>query len=238
VVSDELWELVEPLLPRRERRFRYPVRRRLPDRQCLSGILYVLHTGIPWHDLPAELGFGSGVTCWRRLEEWQRAGVWDRLQRTLLTKLRAPIASTSAGRSWTPARCRPKRGRQDGPEPGRPGPAGLQAPPPHAAGVPLAVSLSGGNRNDITQLIPLVDAVPAIAGTVGRPRRRPRALVADRGCDHDAYRRHVRRRGIRPLIARRRTAHARAGPAALAGGAQPRLAASVPAPARSIRAPG
>jgi transposase len=88
VVSDELWGLVEPLLPARERRFRYPGRRRLPDRECLSGILYVLHTGIPWHDLPPELGFGSGVTCWRRLEEWQEAGVWERLHRLLLTRLR------------------------------------------------------------------------------------------------------------------------------------------------------
>lgn len=93
VVSDELWELIEPLLPAPpQRRFRYPGRNRLPDRDCLSGILYVLHTGIPWHDLPAELGLGSGVTCWRRLEEWQAAGVWERLHRVLLTKLRAADA--------------------------------------------------------------------------------------------------------------------------------------------------
>ena len=89
VVSDEFWELVEPLLPVRERRFRYPGRRRLPDRECLSGILFVLHTGIPWQDLPPELGYGSGVTCWRRLEEWHQAGVWERLHRLLLTELRA-----------------------------------------------------------------------------------------------------------------------------------------------------
>lgn len=89
MVSDELWGLIAPLLPTRERRFRYPGRRRLPDRQCLSGILYVLHTGIPWLDLPQELGFGSGMTCWRRLEEWHQAGVWDALHRLLLTKLRA-----------------------------------------------------------------------------------------------------------------------------------------------------
>jgi len=92
VVSDELWERVAPLLPARERRFRYPGRRRVPDRACLSGILYVLHTGIPWQDLPTELGFGSGVTCWRRLEEWQRAGVFDALHRVLLTELRAADA--------------------------------------------------------------------------------------------------------------------------------------------------
>ena len=92
VVSDELWELIEPLLPRRERRFRYPGRKRLPDRECLSGILYVLHTGIPWQDLPPELGFGSGVTCWRRLEEWHQAGVWERLHRLLLERLRSADA--------------------------------------------------------------------------------------------------------------------------------------------------
>src|SRR5437867_12463086 len=88
-VSDELWELGAPLLPRKERRFRYPGRKRLTDRQALQGILFVLHTGIAWTHLPQELGFGSGVTCWRRLDEWQRAGVWERLHQGLLARLRA-----------------------------------------------------------------------------------------------------------------------------------------------------
>lgn len=89
IVPDELWDVVEPLLPRRERRFRYPGRKRFPDREALCGILFVLHTGIAWQQLPAELGFGSGVTCWRRLDEWQRAGVWEQLHQLLLTRLRA-----------------------------------------------------------------------------------------------------------------------------------------------------
>jgi transposase len=89
VVSDELWELVEPLLPKTQRRSRYPGRKRLPDRQALCGILFVLHTGTPWMHLPQELGFGSGYTCWRRLDEWQRAGVWEKLHALLLTRLRA-----------------------------------------------------------------------------------------------------------------------------------------------------
>jgi transposase len=89
VVSDELWELVGPLLPTRERRFRYSGRKRLPDREALQGILFVLHTGIAWQHLPIEVGFGSGVTCWRRLDEWQRAGVWDKLPALLLRRLRA-----------------------------------------------------------------------------------------------------------------------------------------------------
>ena len=89
VVSDELWELVEPLLPRRERRFRYPGRKRFSDREALCGILFVLQTGIAWRQLPLELGFGSGVTCWRRLDEWQQAGVWEQLHAVLLARLRA-----------------------------------------------------------------------------------------------------------------------------------------------------
>lgn len=89
IVSDELWELVEPLLPRRERRFRYPGRRPVPDRQVLCGILYVLYQGIQWEHLPKELGFGSGMTCWRRLRDWNEAGVWDRLHHVLLAELNA-----------------------------------------------------------------------------------------------------------------------------------------------------
>ena len=89
VVSGELWELVEPLVPRRERRFRYPGRKRLGDREALQGILFVLHTGIAWRHLPLELGFGSGATCYRRMDEWQEAGVWERLHGVLLDRLRA-----------------------------------------------------------------------------------------------------------------------------------------------------
>ena len=86
-VSDGLWELIEPLLPTTTRRFRYPGRKRLGDREALSGILFVLYTGIAWRHLPLELGFGSGATCWRRLDAWQQAGVWDRLHELLLARL-------------------------------------------------------------------------------------------------------------------------------------------------------
>jgi len=89
IVSDRLWGLVEPLLPKVERRFRYPGRRRLDDRAALQGIVFVLHTGIAWRHLPLELGFGSGSTCYRRLDEWQQAGVWERLHALLLAELRA-----------------------------------------------------------------------------------------------------------------------------------------------------
>ena len=75
-----------------------------------------------------------------------------------------------------------------------------------AAGLPLAVALTGGNRNDITQLLPLVDGITPVPGKVGRPRQRPDQIVADRGYDHDSYRRELWR-GVKPSIARRGTEH-------------------------------
>ena len=89
LLDDELWRLVEPLLPVRKRRFHHPGRKGLDDRRTLSGILFVLRTGIAWQQLPQELGYGSGMTCWRRLKEWQQAGVFQALHERLLAKLRA-----------------------------------------------------------------------------------------------------------------------------------------------------
>jgi transposase len=60
----------------------------VPSQAALSGILFVLRSGIPWEMLPREMGCGSGVTCWRRLRDWQEASVWDRLHRELLRRLR------------------------------------------------------------------------------------------------------------------------------------------------------
>jgi transposase len=76
-----------------------------------------------------------------------------------------------------------------------------------ATGVPLAITLTGGNRNDVTQLLPLVDSVGPVAGKIGRPRQHTRELIADRGYDHDKYRRALWERGIKPIIARRQTEH-------------------------------
>jgi transposase len=73
--------------------------------------------------------------------------------------------------------------------------------------MPLAVSLTSGNRHDVTQLMPLLDAIPRIRGRRGRPRHRPGRLFADRGYDYDKYRRLVWKRGVKPIIARRQTEH-------------------------------
>jgi len=86
LVSDELWALVAPLLPPEPPKPNGG-RPRVSDRAALTGIIFVLKTGIPWELLPPEMGCGSGVTCWRRLRDWQEAGVWDRLHQTLLDRL-------------------------------------------------------------------------------------------------------------------------------------------------------
>lgn len=85
LVSDTLWALVAPLLPV-ERPKPKGGRPRIPDRAALTGILFVLKSGLPWEMLSQELGCDSGMTCWRRLRDWQHAGVWKRLHQALLQR--------------------------------------------------------------------------------------------------------------------------------------------------------
>ncbi|WP_203722040.1 IS5 family transposase [Streptomyces coelicoflavus] len=208
VVSDELWSLVQPLLPKPGPK-KVQGRLRVPDRQALCGILLVLHTGIQWEYLPQELGFGSGMTCWRRLAAWNEAGVRGRLHQLLLNELRSKDRlDWERGGDRLLARAGRPTGPKSGPSPvDRARPGSRHHLVVDGQGIPLAVSLTGGNRNDVTQLEPLLDKIPAVAGRVGRPRRRPDALLADRGYDHDKYRRLLWQRGIRPVIAKRGEPH-------------------------------
>jgi transposase len=90
LVPDELWALVEPILPGHAPSPKGG-KPRTPDRVCLTGILFVLKTGLPWEDFPHEMGC-CGMTLWNRLDEWRAAGVWDALHRLLLDKLRGADA--------------------------------------------------------------------------------------------------------------------------------------------------
>lgn len=88
ILDEALWALIEPVLPPpKKRRRRYPGRKPVGHREALSAILFVLKSGIAWESLPQELGWGSGMTAWRRLRDWQRRGVWERLHATLLAHL-------------------------------------------------------------------------------------------------------------------------------------------------------
>lgn len=88
LLPDKLWEVIAPMLPA-ERPKPKGGRPRVPNRAALTGIIFVLRSGIPWGMLPKELGCGSPTTCWRRLQEWQAAGVWEKVHRVLLDRLRA-----------------------------------------------------------------------------------------------------------------------------------------------------
>jgi transposase len=209
LVPDELWAILEPLLPpAKPRRFRYPGRKPLEDRKALTGILFVLKTGIPWGDLPVEMGCGSGMTCWRRLRAWQRAGVWFRLYQVLLDRLddadkidwaRAAVDSTFA---------RAFGGVEDsGPNPTDRGRPGLkQHVLVDAQGIPLAGDVTPANVPEIKELLPLVDSCGPL-DEAGEPRRRPEALYGDRAYDSQPHREELQRRGIEPKLAERETEH-------------------------------
>jgi transposase len=187
LVSDELWELVEPLIPkpRRARRGRTG-RPRVPDRAALAGIVFVLRTGISWNALPQELGCGSGVTCWRRLREWQQVGVWRRLHRVVLDRLaqQGLLDWSRAAVDIVSVRAK-RRGEATGPSPTDRGKAGSKY---HVLcdrnGLSLHALVTGANTHDSRMLAPLLDTNPGVrehARRPGRPRRRPDKLHADKG---------------------------------------------------------
>ena len=209
LVPDALWELIQPLLPPpKPRRFRYPGRKPVGDRQALTGILFVLKTGIPWEDLPIEMGCGCGMTCWRRLQHWQEQGVWFRLYQLLLTNLdeagkidwaRAAVDSTFA---------RAFGGVEDsGPNPtdrGRPGVK--QHLLVDAQGIPLSGDVTPANVPEIKELLPLLDSAGPL-DEAGDPQHRPEKLYGDRAYDSEPHREELRKRGIEPHLAKRRTEH-------------------------------
>src|SRR3954471_22723078 len=118
LVDDRLWGVVAPLLPK-PRPKKKAGRPRVPDRACLTGIVFVLKTGIQWEDLPQEMGCGCGMTCWRRLRDWQAAGVWRALHRVLLDRLgeadRIDWSRASIDSSTVPAKGLKKGGLQPRP---------------------------------------------------------------------------------------------------------------------------
>ena len=208
LLPDDLWELIEPVLPKRSpcpKGGRPP----LDDRKALTGIIFVLKTGIPWEYLPQEMGCGCGMTCWRRLKRWFHAKVWDKIHTLLLSRLRFHkqidfsrfLIDTSHVRAVG-------GGMQTGPSPVDRRKLGSKISLiTDAQGVPVVVGVIPANRNDTQETIPMIDRVPPIAGQPGRPRRRPERLQGDRGFDDEDDRQKLRRRKIIPVLGKRRTPH-------------------------------
>jgi transposase len=210
LVSEALWERLQPLLPPpKTRRFRSPGRKPLDDRQALTGILFVLKTGIPWQDLPVEMGCGCGMTCWRRLHAWQQAGVWFQLHQVLLQELddagiidwqRAAVDSSFA-RAFGGVQGSGKNPTDRG----RPGVKHHALVDGH--GIPLAGDITPANTPEIQELLPLVDSAGPLDAATEEPVHRPKAAYADRAYDSEPHREALRQRAIEPHLAKRRTPH-------------------------------
>jgi transposase len=202
-IDDDLWARVERLLPVHRPGTRGPVP--LDDRKCLQGILFVLNTGISWRHLPGELGFGSGVTCWRRFRRWWEAGVWRGLHQMLLAELHARGAIDWSAVCLDASHIRAKKGGETtGPSPvDRSRPGSKHHIACDGSGIPLAVLTTAGNVPDIKAARDLVEAIGPVAGRIGRPRSRPDTVLADGAYDSAAFRTWLHAKRIAAVIPQR-----------------------------------
>jgi transposase len=210
LVTDALWERIEPLLPPYpSRRFRFPGRKPLDHRKILTGILFVLKTGIAWDDLPADLGCGCGKTCRHYLQLWHQAGVWVKLHALLLAELngadkidwRRALIDGSYAKA-------PEGGEDTGPNPTDRSKSGSKH---HlmtdAQGIPLSVTVTAANVNDVSQTLHVLTSMPPVGGKPGPKRQKPQRLQGDRGYDSEPLRQLLRWMGITPILAARHTEH-------------------------------
>ncbi len=208
LVSDALWERLQPLLPPPpQRRFRFPGRKPLDYRQVLTGILFVLKTGMAWDDLPAELGLGCGKTCRHYLQHWYDSGVWQQLHQVLLTELDEAdqIDWSRAAVDASMAKA-PLGGEDTGPNPTDRGKSGgTDHVLVDGHGIPLSAVSTAANVPEINRLIPLVATIPEVGH---EPQSKlPENLFGDRAYDSEPHRKLLEWLGIVPWFARRRTEH-------------------------------
>ena len=189
LLLDALWQRIQPLLPPPPARSRGGVPRRVPDRNCAAALIFMARTSTPWSLLPAkELGCGSATACWRRLEEWAKAGCSSTCRRCCWTSWARLAGSTWSGSAWTPSACGRSKGELTGANPVDRGKRGSKL---HlagdAGGLPLSVILSAANAGDATMLEAVLDDIPAIrmpaaAATAGRSSEPGPGWAALGGC--------------------------------------------------------
>jgi transposase len=176
----------------------------VPDRAVLTGIVFVLQSGICWEMLPKEMGCGSGSTCWRCLKEWHEAGVWRRLHQVLVDRLgksdRTDWERSSLGSASVQAKGGEAVGR-------KPTDRGKQGSKRHLVadgdGVPLAIALTVADVHDSKMFEKLIDSIEPIKRSKGRPRKRPKKLHVDKPYDARKCRQALRKRRIKSRIARK-----------------------------------
>jgi transposase len=201
LLPDDLWEIIEPLLPKwtpSPKGGQPPV----TDRRALLGILFVLKTGLPWEDLPCEMNCGCGMTCWRRLRDRQLDGTWLHVHKVLLDKLRGADKIDRPRALIDGSFVRAAYGGEaTGPSPvDRAKPGSKHHVITDAKGIPLASSVTAADVNDISEMAPLFDAIPEVAGKVGHPRKRPDALQGDLAYDSEPHRQGLREMGVEPVL--------------------------------------
>jgi len=208
-VLEHLWKRIKPLLPERTSPTRKGGRPPIGDKVVLDVLLFVLESGIPWR-LVSSRQFGcSGMTCWRRIRDWQKAGTWDELHVRLLEELhrRKKISWSRAAVDSSSVRAL-KGGEKTGKNPTDRARRGTKH---HilvdGKGIPLAIRITGANRHDVTQIIPLINSVPPVRGPRGRPKKRPKKVYADRAYDSEPVRKTLRALRIIPFLAHRNTEH-------------------------------
>ncbi|GAA2351796.1 IS5 family transposase [Dactylosporangium salmoneum] len=202
---DALWEIAAPLIPPAPVRPQGGGRRRVDDRAVLAAICYLTQAGCSWWKLPEAMFGVTRATAHRRFAEWTEAGLWPALHLAVLQRLQALEVLDWSRAVIDSIQVRAEKGDLTGPSPVDRGKPGSKI---HAmvdrGGLPLTTAISAANTPDAAVLLPLLDGMPAVSGRVGRPRRRPDKLHADKAYDHKALRAEVRRRGVIVRIARKK----------------------------------
>ena len=202
-LTDVQWTLIKPILPPRARRGRP----RADDRQTINGILWVLRTGARWADLPR--GYGASSTCHARLQRWQREGVWERLWRTLLSRLDQRHA-LDWRRGHLDASFIPAKKGGDAIGLTRRGKGSKLMAVVDGHGTPIGLLVASAQRAEIKLAEPTLATI-CVPTRWGRPKTRPKELVADKAYDSQPFRERLRCRGIRPCIPHRRGRRPRPG---------------------------